>query len=49
MENLEAIYKVKKGDDIFMDVKYVATPAAEDNWFIGGRLLKKSKRVSIFK
>jgi hypothetical protein len=47
LDILQREYKVKKGEDITIEVKYSSTPKPNDEWFINGRLMKKSKRVKI--
>lgn len=42
---LQKEYKVKKGEDVTITVKYTSTPKPNDEWFVNGRLVKKSKRV----
>ena len=39
-------YKVKRGDDVTMEVKFTATPPPVDEWSVSGAVLKKSNRVS---
>jgi len=39
-------YKVKKGDDITIEVKFTATPAPTDEWSVSGKVVPKSRRVS---
>jgi hypothetical protein len=43
--DLQKEYKVKKGEDVTIEVKYTSTPKPNDEWFVSGGLLKKSKRV----
>jgi hypothetical protein len=45
LDILQREYKVKKGEDVTIEVKYSSTPKPNDEWFINGRLVKKSKRV----
>jgi len=47
LDILQKEYKVKKGEDVTIEVKYTSTPKPNDEWFVSGRLLKKSKRVKI--
>jgi hypothetical protein len=42
---LQREYKVKKGEDITIEVKYSSMPKPNDEWFVNDRLMKKSKRV----
>jgi hypothetical protein len=45
LDILQREYKVKKGEDLTIEVKYSSTPKPKDEWFINGGLMKKSKRV----
>jgi hypothetical protein len=45
LDILQREYKVKKGEDVTIEVKYTSTPKPNDEWFINGGLVKKSKRV----
>jgi hypothetical protein len=45
LDILQREYKVKRGEDITIEVKYSSTPTPNDEWFIDGKLVKKSKRV----
>jgi hypothetical protein len=45
MDVLQKEYKVKKGEDVTIEVKYTSVPKPTDEWFVSGRLVKKSKRV----
>lgn len=47
MDVLQKEYRVKKGEDITIEVKYTSVPKPDDEWFISGRSVKKSKRVTI--
>lgn len=38
-------YKVKKGNDVTMEVKFVSTPPPTDEWSVNGTVIKKSKKV----
>ncbi|KAG8287915.1 hypothetical protein J6590_027253 [Homalodisca vitripennis] len=38
-------YKVKKGEDVNIEVKFTASPAPTDEWTMNGTVIKKSKRV----
>ncbi|KAJ4429601.1 hypothetical protein ANN_21787, partial [Periplaneta americana] len=43
---LKKEYKVKKGEDVTIEVKYTSTPTPNDEWFVNGKLVKKSKRIT---
>lgn len=45
MDVLQKEYKVKKGEDVTIEVQYTSVPKPNDEWFINGKLVKKSKRV----
>ena len=45
LDILQKEYKVKKGEDVTIEVKYSSTPPPKDEWFVNGTLVKKSKRV----
>lgn len=38
-------YKVSKGDDVEIVVKYTGTPKPSDEWTVNGHVVTKSKRV----
>ncbi|XP_054276640.1 titin-like [Macrosteles quadrilineatus] len=38
-------YKVKKGEDVTIEVKFTASPPPTDEWTVNGTLIKKSKKV----
>jgi hypothetical protein len=42
---LQKEYKVKKGEDVTIEVQYTSVPKPNDEWFVSGTVLKKSKRV----
>jgi hypothetical protein len=46
MDVLQKEYKVKKGEDVTIEVHYTSVPKPNDEWFVSGRLVKKSKRVT---
>jgi membrane carboxypeptidase/penicillin-binding protein PbpC len=48
LDLLQKEYKVKKGEDVTIEVKYTSTPKPDDEWFVNGKLVKKSKRVNIY-
>lgn len=39
-------YKVRKGEDVEVTVKFNATPKPNDEWTVNGRVVTKSKRVA---
>lgn len=39
-------YKVKKGEDVTLEVKYTARPQPTDEWIIDGMLIRKSDRMT---
>lgn len=41
-------YKVKKGEDVNIEVKFTASPTPTDEWTVNGTVIKKNKRVSFF-
>lgn len=41
-------YKIIKGNDLDIIVKFTATPTPIDEWTINDRILKKSKRIITF-
>lgn len=45
VESLKKEYRVKKGDDVTIEVKFTATPPPQDEWFINGKLVKKSPKI----
>ena len=45
MDVLQKEYKVKKGEDVTIEVQYTSVPKPNDEWFVSGKLVKKSKRV----
>jgi hypothetical protein len=45
MDVLQKEHKVKKGEDVTIEVQYTSMPKPNDEWFISGKLVKKSKRV----
>jgi len=45
MDVLQKEYKVKKGEDVTIEVQYTSVPKPNDEWFINGKLVKKSKQV----
>lgn len=40
-------YKVKKGNDVTMEVKFTSTPRPTDEWSVNGTVIKKSKKVCV--
>ncbi|KAJ8898143.1 hypothetical protein PR048_003503 [Dryococelus australis] len=46
LDSLKKVYKVKKGEDVTVEVKYTATPPPEDEWSVNGTVVKKSKKVT---
>lgn len=40
-------YKVKKGEDVNIEVKFTASPPPTDEWTVNGTVIKKNKRVCI--
>nr|CAD7257406.1 unnamed protein product [Timema shepardi] len=45
IEALQKVYKVNKGDDVNISVKYSSTPSPTDEWSVNGKVIKKSKRI----
>jgi len=45
MDVLQKEYKVKKGEDVTIEVQYTSVPKPNDEWFINGKPVKKTKRV----
>ncbi|PSN52174.1 Titin [Blattella germanica] len=46
LDILQKEYRVKKGEDVTIEVKYTSTPPPTDEWFVNGTLVKKSKRIT---
>lgn len=46
LELLQKEYRVKKGDDVTVTVKYTSLPPPKDEWFVNGKLVTKSKRIT---
>ena len=39
-------FKVRKGEDVILEVKYTARPQPTDEWIVDGMLIQKSKRIT---
>lgn len=39
-------YRIKKGEDVNIQVKYISTPTPKQEWTVNGKVVQKSKRVS---
>lgn len=39
-------YRIKKGDDVTMEVKFSAIPEPKDEWTVKGKVIKKTKRTA---
>lgn len=39
-------YRIKKGEDVNIQVKYISTPSPKEEWTVNGKVVQKSKRVS---
>ena len=39
------LYKVKKGDDVNINVKFSASPMPTEEWTVNGRVVSKTKRI----
>jgi hypothetical protein len=46
MDILQKEYRVRKGEDVNINVKYSAIPQPKDEWFVNGKVIRKTKRVS---
>lgn len=46
MEQVQKEYRLRKGEDVKITIKYAAVPQPQDEWTINGKVIKKSKRVS---
>lgn len=40
-------YRVKKGEDVTIEVKFTATPPPQAEWSVNGTVIQKSKRVGL--
>jgi len=46
MDLVQKEYRLRKGEDVNITIKYSAVPQPQDEWTINGKVIKKSKRVS---
>lgn len=46
MDQVQKEYRLRKGEDVHITIKYSAIPQPQDEWTINGKVIKKSKRVS---
>jgi hypothetical protein len=45
MDLVQKEYRLRKGEDVNITIKYSAVPQPQDEWTINGKVIKKSKRV----
>ncbi|KAG8223454.1 hypothetical protein J437_LFUL001947 [Ladona fulva] len=46
LDSLQKEYKIKKGEDVTFIVNYSAIPQPRDEWFVNGKIVKKTKRIT---